>query len=79
MGRFRMATARGADLFIAECCNYDRDTPYHMSWRAIEANLHRLTARRVMLTHMGAAMLASRRTILDPRVLLADDGLAVDI
>lgn len=71
--------ARGTDLFIAECFAFDRDARYHMNWRTIERNLERLQARRVMLTHFGPEMLPNRARVCDPRVLLAEDGLVVDM
>lgn len=71
--------ARDADLFISECYAFDTDPPYHLNWRVIERYLPRITAKRLMLTHMNEAMLASRHLITDPRVLLAEDGLTIDI
>lgn len=71
--------AQGADLFIAECYGYEREVRYHMTWRVIEANLDRLDARRVMLTHMNADMLANAASVREPRVLLAADGMTIDI
>jgi ribonuclease BN (tRNA processing enzyme) len=74
-----LPTAKGADLFIAECFSFDVQVGYHMTWRNIEKNLDRLGAKRVMLTHMSAAMLAQRAQVRDPRVLLAEDGMTLDI
>jgi len=70
---------RGADLYLMECYQYDGEPRYHMSWKRIEAELPRIGARRVMLTHMADAMLARRREVADPRVLFAEDGLVLDI
>jgi ribonuclease BN (tRNA processing enzyme) len=74
-----LPTAKGADLFIAECFGFDVQVGYHMTWRNIDKNLDRLGAKRVMLTHMGIEMLAQRGQVRDPRVLLAEDGLTLDI
>jgi ribonuclease BN (tRNA processing enzyme) len=71
--------AAGADLFICECYGFDRDVPYHLSWRRIESALDRLAARRILLTHMGPRMLERRGEITDPRVTCADDGLVLDV
>lgn len=71
--------ARGADLFITECYLYDGPVRYHLSWAHIARELPRLDARRIMLTHMGRAMLARRDDIGDPRVIMADDGMTLDI
>ncbi len=74
-----LSAARGADLFICESFGYEVPTGYHTSWRDIERNLDGLNARRVMLTHMGPEMLAHRDQVRDGRVLLAKDGLTVDL
>lgn len=71
--------ADGADLFITECFTFDEKVGYHMTWRAIAENLDRLGAKRVMLTHMSDEMLARRSQVQDPRVLIADDGMTIDI
>jgi ribonuclease BN (tRNA processing enzyme) len=71
--------ATGADLFICECYAFDSAARYHMNWRTIQGNLERLGAKRVLLTHMGLEMLARRGEVSDPRVLLAEDGLALEI
>ena len=50
-----------------------------MSWRDIERNIDRLGARRILLTHMGLEMLANRQHVRDARVVLAEDGMQIDI
>jgi len=71
--------AQGADLFIAECFGFNGEVNHHMTWREIERHLDRLAAKRVLLTHMNDEMLANREHVRDPRVLLAEDGLRIDI
>lgn len=71
--------AQGADLFICECFTFETQVGYHCTWRAIEKNLDRLGARRVMLTHMSDEMLAKRAEVSDPRVLIAEDGMTLDV
>ncbi len=71
--------AAGADLFISECFGFDVEARYHLNWRTIETNLDRLGAKRILLTHMGEKMLANRAEVKDPRVILAEDGLVLDI
>jgi ribonuclease BN (tRNA processing enzyme) len=71
--------ANGADLFIAECYGFAREVPYHMTWRTIASNMDRLGARRVLLTHMNDEMLAHRSQVHDPRVIIAEDGLVLDV
>ena len=74
-----LGVCRGADLAILESFWFEGSPRYHMSWRTIEANLDRLAARRVLLTHMGEPMLARRAEVTDPRVILAEDGLVVSV
>jgi ribonuclease BN (tRNA processing enzyme) len=68
-----------ADLFIAECYAFDGPVKYHTSWEVLESHLPRITAKRVLLTHMNDAMLARRHEIVRPDILLAEDGLVVDV
>jgi ribonuclease BN (tRNA processing enzyme) len=67
--------AADADLFIAECCALDRRVKYHLNWRTIEQNLPRLSAKRIMLTHMNEDMLAAASGLASTRILIAEDGL----
>ena len=53
--------AQGADLFISECFQYDVTLPIHLDYTTIDANYERLGAKRVLLTHMGEAMLSAGR------------------
>ena len=50
--------ARGADLFIVEAYLFDKKTRLHMDLETLTAHLGDLSARRVILTHLGADMLA---------------------
>jgi ribonuclease BN (tRNA processing enzyme) len=69
----------GADLYITECYQFDGAPRFHMSWQTIQAQLDRIAAKRVMLTHMAGAMLARRGEVAHPRVVLAEDGLVLDL
>ena len=62
-----------------ECYQFEGSPRYHMSWKTIAAQLDRIGAKRVMLTHMAETMLARRGEVGDPRVVLAEDGLVLDI
>ena len=70
---------RSADLCIMECYAFDGPVRYHMSWETIRSHLPRIGARKVMLTHMNAAMLAKRDVAVGPGIIHAEDGLVVDI
>jgi ribonuclease BN (tRNA processing enzyme) len=70
---------RGADLYIMECFQFEGAPRFHMSWQTIERQLDRIAAKRVMLTHMAEPMLARRREVTDPRIVLAEDGLVLTV
>jgi ribonuclease BN (tRNA processing enzyme) len=70
---------RGADLYIMECYQFDGVPRFHMSWKGIEPHLDRIGAKRILLTHMAEPMLARRSEVADPRVILAEDGLVLDV
>jgi ribonuclease BN (tRNA processing enzyme) len=74
-----VAAGREADLYMMECYQYEGEPRYHMSWSTIRPQLDRIGARRVLLTHMAAGMLARRGEVADERVVLAEDGLVLDI
>jgi len=71
--------ARGAELLISECFQYDVTLPIHLDYKTIDANYERLGAKRVLLTHMGQAMLAAVGEVDASRYLIAHDGLVLDL
>lgn len=71
--------AADADLYITECFSFSQQICNHMSWATISEKLDRLTAKRILLTHMNSQMLACGAKIGDPRVMLAQDGLTIDL
>jgi ribonuclease BN (tRNA processing enzyme) len=71
--------ADGADLFIVECYDYDREITGHMNWKTLQQRLPDLKARRIMLTHMNPTMLAKTGEARAAGMLVAEDGLALDL
>jgi ribonuclease BN (tRNA processing enzyme) len=71
--------AHGADLFISECFQYDLVLPIHLDYQTIDANYERLGAKRVLLTHMGEAMLANAANVDPTRYRVAQDGMIIDL
>jgi ribonuclease BN (tRNA processing enzyme) len=71
--------ARDADLFISECFQYDVKIPIHLDYLTIDANYAKLKAKRTLLTHMGAAMLANADRVDTSRYIVADDGMTLDL
>jgi ribonuclease BN (tRNA processing enzyme) len=70
---------KDADLFIMECYQFDGAPRFHMSWKIIAEQLDRIGAKRVMLTHMASSMLARQSEVDDPRCVLAEDGLVLEV
>lgn len=67
--------AADADVLLVECYTYDIPLKNHLDWKTLESHLPQLTARRIVLTHMGPQMLAHRETVtLD----CAEDGMVID-
>jgi ribonuclease BN (tRNA processing enzyme) len=71
--------ADGADLFIVECYEHARLVTGHISWSILSAKLSDLRARRIMITHMNPSMLARTQEANAVGVLVAEDGLSLDV
>lgn len=50
--------ARGADLFISEAYFFDKKVKWHLDYATLAARLGEIGAKRVVLTHMSAELLA---------------------
>jgi ribonuclease BN (tRNA processing enzyme) len=71
--------ADGADLFITECYEHARLVTGHISWSVLQTKLPALKARRIMITHMNPSMLARTEEAKDLGVLIAEDGLSLEV
>jgi ribonuclease BN (tRNA processing enzyme) len=71
--------AQGADLFLCECFDYERDLSGHLNWMTLRGRIADFAARRVMLTHMNPSMLARLDEVRRSGVLIAEDGLVLDL
>ena len=71
-----IAESRGVDLFLCECCYYDRDAAGHMNYLKLKENLPRLGCKKILLTHLGEEMLARADAVELP---LAHDGMVVEV
>jgi ribonuclease BN (tRNA processing enzyme) len=74
-----LTVARGADLFIVECYEYERDFAGHMTWKTIRERKADFTSRRIMVTHMNASVLGRLDEIRAAGVLIAEDRLVLDL
>lgn len=74
-----IAVARNADLFICECYGFAGHNRGHMSWEVLKPRLPDLAARQIMLTHMNPTMLARLDEVRAAGVLIAEDGLTIEL
>ena len=70
------AVATGADLFIAECYFHSKAVKFHLNYPDLMEHRDDLTAKRMILTHMGPEMLAQADAVPEET---AYDGLVVEI
>jgi ribonuclease BN (tRNA processing enzyme) len=73
------SVADGADLFVVECYGYSGQLPGHLTWQVLKPRLADLRARRIMITHMNASMLAHLDEAKGAGVLVAEDGLMLEL
>jgi ribonuclease BN (tRNA processing enzyme) len=66
----------GADLLIAEAYYWDKPVPHHLRYADLAGHAHEITARRIVLTHMSADMLARQHQAVHET---ARDGLAITV
>ena len=71
--------ADGADLFIVECYDYSRELSGHMNFAGLRRRLPDFRAKRIMLTHMNPSMLARADEAREVGLLVAEDGLSVEV
>jgi ribonuclease BN (tRNA processing enzyme) len=74
-----LPVASGADLFIVECFDYARELSGHLNWTTVKRRMADFAARRVMVTHMNPTMLSRLEEIRGSGVLVAEDGLVIDL
>jgi ribonuclease BN (tRNA processing enzyme) len=68
--------AEGADLLIAECYYYAKPIKWHLNYPAIAEHVRTAGAKRVILTHMSAEMLAHASNVPEE---CASDGMVVEL
>jgi ribonuclease BN (tRNA processing enzyme) len=68
--------ASGADLFICEAYYYDKAVRFHLDYATLARHRARLGCKRLIVTHMGADMLAR---VTELPVEAAHDGLEVSL
>jgi ribonuclease BN (tRNA processing enzyme) len=74
-----IGVADGADLFVCECYGYTGVLKGHLSWEILQPKLPSLRAKRIMLTHMNPSMLAKVEEARAAGLMIAEDGMVIDI
>lgn len=67
-----IAASMNADLFICEASTWNKEVNQHLSVKTILAQLHRLQAKRIVLTHLGEEAL---NHISEIPFTIATDGM----
>jgi ribonuclease BN (tRNA processing enzyme) len=55
--------ARGADLFLCEASSFQASIPNHLTYEIVSARRQQFDAGRIVLTHLGAHILALKDTL----------------
>jgi ribonuclease BN (tRNA processing enzyme) len=73
------AIAADADFFLCECSSGDELVPNHMHWPLLKEKLSGFTAKRMALTHLGPSAIAKIPEMKAAGLLIANDGLSLDL
>jgi ribonuclease BN (tRNA processing enzyme) len=68
-----------ADLFVIECFSGKEAVPNHMNWPQLRSQLPHFTAKRIVLTHLGATGLPLPAELDAAGVAVAHDGLCFEL
>jgi len=71
-----VAYSQGADLFICECCYFNRQTSFHVSYPEVAAQRYRLGCKRLLLSHLGREVLESMEQVT---IECASDGQVIEV
>jgi ribonuclease BN (tRNA processing enzyme) len=65
--------SQGADLLLTECTHFDSASPVHLSYTGLLKHESEISAKRLVLTHVGAGLLKNRAKVRH-RHHIARDG-----
>jgi ribonuclease BN (tRNA processing enzyme) len=68
--------ARDADLLLVEALFHSTKVKYHLDWATLREHWSELTAKRIVLTHMGPEMLAQAGAV---PCETAEDGKVLEL
>ena len=64
------------DLFICECCYFQTETSFHISYPRIAQEQHRLGCKRLLLSHIGREVLERQGEVA---LECAHDGMVIEV
>lgn len=67
--------AQGSEIMICECKNLNQESPGHLSYQTLKAKQALLPTKRLLLSHMGSAMLEAK----DIDFERLQDGQVIDL
>ncbi|MBI3301519.1 MAG: MBL fold metallo-hydrolase [Deltaproteobacteria bacterium] len=68
--------SQGVDLFICECCFFDTQVDFHLSYPQIAKQRNRMGCKRLILSHLGREVLGRAK---DLTLETAYDGMVVEV
>jgi ribonuclease BN (tRNA processing enzyme) len=68
--------SQGTDLFICECCYFQSETTFHISYPKVASQSHRFGCKRLLLSHIGREVLERMHEVT---LECAHDGFVVDV
>ena len=68
--------SHGTDLFICECCYFQTETAFHISYPRIAQEQHRLGCKRLLLSHIGREVL---ERLGEVSLECAHDGMVIEV
>jgi ribonuclease BN (tRNA processing enzyme) len=71
--------AAGVDLLAVECSSGEAPIPHHMAWPDLAAHLPLMSAKRIVVTHMGPTALARQADMEAAGLTIGYDGQSFDL
>jgi len=68
--------SQGVDLFICECCFFETQVDFHLSYPQIAKHRDRMGCKRLILSHLGREVLARAKELT---IETAHDGMVVEV
>lgn len=68
--------SQGTDLFICECCYFQTQVAFHVSYPQLAENHSRLGCKRLLLSHIGREVLERLHEV---SLECASDGLVIEV